>query len=102
MEAGRQDAAEILPAAPTRRHPAPGGARIDGVVIDLGGVEAAAGDHLEAGRGVAGGGDAGGLDQPLLLEAVEGVGDAAAAEHLLGRQRETPAGAVAEVIVQLQ
>ena len=41
-------------------------------------------------------------NEPLLLEPVEGVGDPAAPEHLLRRQREAFAHAVAEVIVELK
>ena len=43
-----------------------------------------------------------GANEPLLLEAVEGVGDPTAFQHLLRRQGEALAHAVAEVIVQLK
>ena len=63
----------------------PGGARDQAalglmrVVIDLRAVEAAAVDHFEAGVRLAGRGDAACVDEPLFLEPVEGVGDAARA-----------------------
>src|SRR5580692_4188382 len=96
--AGRHDAAEFL-APPVRRGARPGGARIDRIVIDLGGVEAAAVDHLQAGLRAADRAYSAGLDEPLLLEQVEGVGDGA--QDLAGRERRTVADPGPDLIVEL-
>src|SRR5262245_25785000 len=100
-QARGKDAAEVLPAAPSRRQALPGRARIDRVVIDLRGIEAAAADHLEARLGVAGDRQADGTNEALLPEPIEGIGDAAATEHLRGAQCDARAHAFAEMIVQL-
>src|SRR5262249_39785076 len=61
-----------------------------------------ASNHVEAGLRIAGRCDAAGVKQPLLLQPLEDVGDATAAEHVLGRKARPATDRLTELIVELK
>src|SRR5690606_37898169 len=77
--AGFTDAAEVVPAPAWRRRPH--GARIEHVAVDLGRIEATAVDNLDNRRRLAERTDADMLEETLLAQPVEGIGNPVRAEN---------------------
>src|SRR5882757_1300747 len=101
VETFPDDAREVLH-RPDLWRARPGGARVDGVVVDLRAVKAAAFDDFEASRRFACRRNAGCREQTLRLETIEYVGNATGAQHLMDRQLRPAADGGAELIVQLK